>query len=134
MEYCYTDTAQKMTFPIKDFFGKYDQIRGLLRIWSHLPKKSLMENSNFCVVEAWHFLWLFFFFSKKKKKKAFVAFKFQIASIFYFLKEKDHSAGSFCLGTADIYLGRCQTSTMELLCEYSWRLNDANYFYTKAPS
>ena len=30
-------TAQKMKFSIKDFFNKYDQIRGKLRIWSHLP-------------------------------------------------------------------------------------------------
>ena len=28
----------------KDFFGKCDQIRSFLRNWSHLLKKSLMEN------------------------------------------------------------------------------------------
>ena len=33
-------TAQKMKFSIKDFFSK-------LRIWSHLLKKSLMENFHF---------------------------------------------------------------------------------------
>ena len=27
-----------------DFFSKCDQIRSFLRIWSHLLKKSLMEN------------------------------------------------------------------------------------------
>ena len=27
-----------------DFFSKCDQIRSFLRIWSHLPKKSVMEN------------------------------------------------------------------------------------------
>ena len=37
-------TAQKMKFSIKDFFSKCDQIRGKLRIWSNLLKKSLMEN------------------------------------------------------------------------------------------
>ena len=37
-------TAQKMKFSIKDFFSKCDQIRSLLRIWSNLLKKSLMEN------------------------------------------------------------------------------------------
>ena len=39
-------TAQKMKFSIKDFFRK-------LRIWSHLLKKSLMENSIFveCYLE-----------------------------------------------------------------------------------
>ena len=36
--------AQKMKFFIKDFFSKCDQICRKLRIWSHLLKKSLMEN------------------------------------------------------------------------------------------
>ena len=43
-------TAQKMKFSIKDFFSKCDQIRSLLRIWSNLLKKSLMENFIFCAV------------------------------------------------------------------------------------
>ena len=43
-------TAQKMKFSIKDFFGKCDQIRSTLRIWSHLLKKSLMENFIFCAM------------------------------------------------------------------------------------
>ena len=34
-----------MKFSIKDFFSKCDQIK--LRIWSHLPKKPLMENFIF---------------------------------------------------------------------------------------
>ena len=41
-------TAQKMKFSIKDFFSKCEQIRSFLRIWSHLLKKSLMENFTFC--------------------------------------------------------------------------------------
>ena len=41
--------AQKM-FSIKDFFSKCDQIRRSLRIWSHLLKKSLMENCIFFTV------------------------------------------------------------------------------------
>ena len=40
----------KMKFSIKHFFSKCDQIRNLLRIWSHLLKKSLMENFIFCKV------------------------------------------------------------------------------------
>ena len=40
-------TAQKMKFSIKDFFSKCDQSRGFLWIWSHLLKKSLMENFTF---------------------------------------------------------------------------------------
>ena len=42
-----TSTAQKTKFPIKDFFSKCDQIRSFLRIWSHLLKKSRMENFIF---------------------------------------------------------------------------------------
>ena len=45
-------TAQKIKFPITDFFNKCDQIRRKLRIWSHLLKKSIMENFIFCVVFA----------------------------------------------------------------------------------
>ena len=39
-----------MKFAIKDFLSKCDQIRSLLPIWSHLLKKSLMENFIFCAV------------------------------------------------------------------------------------
>ena len=39
-----------MKFSIKDFFSKCDQIRRKLRIWSHLLKKTLMENFIFCAV------------------------------------------------------------------------------------
>ena len=43
-------TAQKMKFSIIDFFIKCDQIHSFLQIWSHLLKKSLMENFIFCAV------------------------------------------------------------------------------------
>ena len=46
-----------MKFSIKDFFSKYDQIRRKLRIWSHLLKKSLMENFIFLCRE-----FVFFFY------------------------------------------------------------------------
>ena len=39
-------------FSIKDFFSKCDLIRNFPRIWSHLLKKSLMENFIFCAVSA----------------------------------------------------------------------------------
>ena len=39
-----------MKFSIKDFCSKCDQIHSFLRIWSHLLKKSLMENIIFCAV------------------------------------------------------------------------------------
>ena len=44
--------AQKMKFSIKDFCSTYDQIRSFLRIWSHVLKKSLMENFIFCAVNS----------------------------------------------------------------------------------
>ena len=46
-----TNTAQKMKFSIKDIFNKCDQNRRDLRTWSHLLKRSLMENFIFCVVK-----------------------------------------------------------------------------------
>ena len=36
-----------MKISIKDFFSECDQIRRKLQIWSHLRKKSLMENFIF---------------------------------------------------------------------------------------
>ena len=42
---------KKMKFSIKAFFSKCNQIRSFLRIWSHLLKKSLMENFIFCAVK-----------------------------------------------------------------------------------
>ena len=47
------NTAQKMKFSIKNFSSKCDQIRMKLRIWSHLLKKSLMENFIFCAVKVY---------------------------------------------------------------------------------
>ena len=52
LKYCkILGTAQKMMFSIKDFFSTCAQIRRFLRIWSHLLKKSLIENFVFCAVE-----------------------------------------------------------------------------------
>ena len=45
-------TVQKIKFSIKDFFSKCDQFPRKLWIWSHLLKKSLMENFTFCAVMA----------------------------------------------------------------------------------
>ena len=44
-------TAQKMKLSVKEFFSKYEQILRKLRIWSHLLKKSLLE--NFIFVQCW---------------------------------------------------------------------------------
>ena len=43
-------TAQTMKFSIKDFFSKCNQIHKKLQNWSHLLKKSLMEEFIFCAV------------------------------------------------------------------------------------
>ena len=43
-------TVQKMKFSITDFFSKCDQTRSYLRIWSHLMRKSIMENLTLCAV------------------------------------------------------------------------------------
>ena len=43
-------TAQKMTFYIKDFFSKCDQIRRNDWICLNLLKKYFMENFIFCTV------------------------------------------------------------------------------------
>ena len=48
----------KMKFSIIDFFSKCDQIRSFLRIWSHLLKKSIMENFVFCAVRTIFTNWL----------------------------------------------------------------------------
>ena len=48
METSFSTISQKVKFSNKDFFSKCDQINRKLRIWSHLLKKSLMENFNFC--------------------------------------------------------------------------------------
>ena len=44
---CENIACTKLKFSIKDLFSKYDQIRRKLRIWSHLLKKSLIENFIF---------------------------------------------------------------------------------------
>ena len=50
------NVQQKLS--INNFFSKCDQIRSFLRIWSHLLKKSLMENFIFCAVQT-HLLHFF---------------------------------------------------------------------------
>ena len=42
--------AQKMKISIKDFLSECDQISSFQQIWSHLLKKSLMENFISCAV------------------------------------------------------------------------------------
>ena len=51
-------TTQKMKFSINDFFSKCDQMCWKLRIWSHLLRKSLIENFIFCAVIIRAFIYL----------------------------------------------------------------------------
>ena len=67
-------TGQKMKFSIKDSFSKCDQIHRFLQIWSHLPKKSLMENFIFCTEKV----------TTKIVSKRFVKYNFTISIIFPF--------------------------------------------------
>ena len=46
----HTSLHKKWSFPLRISFSKCDQIRSNLRIWSHLLKKSIMENFIFCAV------------------------------------------------------------------------------------
>ena len=46
---CYT-LHKKIKVSIKDFCSKCDPFPNLLQLWSHLLKKSLMENFIFCAV------------------------------------------------------------------------------------
>ena len=46
-----TNHSTKSEVFFMDFFSKTDQIHSFLRIWSHLPKKSLMENFIFLCSE-----------------------------------------------------------------------------------
>ena len=59
-----------MKFFIRDFFSKCAQISRKLRIWSHLLKKSLMENSIFCAVRKTLEINQFFNLTKKSKLKS----------------------------------------------------------------
>ena len=47
----FKNTMQKMKFSVKGLSRKCDQIRKNLRIWSHLLKKSLLENFIFYAVK-----------------------------------------------------------------------------------
>ena len=67
-------TAQKIKFATKDFFSKYDQIHRKLWIWSHLLKKSLMENLNFDYASARNKVVNLEQSSRHPKKKMFNSF------------------------------------------------------------
>ena len=47
---CNQKPCKKMRISIRDFFTNCDKICSFLWIWSHLLKKSLIENFIFCAV------------------------------------------------------------------------------------
>ena len=51
-------SAQKIKFPIKDYFSKCDQNRSFLQIWSHLLKKSFMKNFIYCALKVLTVTWV----------------------------------------------------------------------------
>ena len=61
------NTAQKMKFSIQDFLCRCEQIRRKLRIWSHLLKKYLTENFNFCTVKHQNIRGFLMLLTSKKK-------------------------------------------------------------------
>ena len=65
-----------MKFAIKYFFSKCDQTRRKLRIWSHLLKKSLLENFIFCAVQnGFQKLWQVIFGGQKVTVKTLLPVK-----------------------------------------------------------
>ena len=80
-----------MKFSIKDIFSKCDQIRRKLWIWSHLLKKSLMENFIFYSVNALHlkrfYSWLWFKMHTLGHNKMILCLEAAHASIFNKLRQ-----------------------------------------------
>ena len=77
-------TAQKLKFSIKDFFSKCNKIRSFLWIWSHLLKKSLMENFIFWALNFLDSIWFLqkrseFFLGILSNKQEFLWKAFAIA-------------------------------------------------------
>ena len=77
-------TAQKAKFSIKDFFSKCDQIRSFPRIWSHLLRKSLMENFLFCALSKLKVGGLFEFLNHRFLTP-FASFIFFLSNLLHFL-------------------------------------------------
>ena len=81
--YC---TAQKMKFSIKDFFSKCDQIAVSCGFWSHLLKKSLMENFIFSSMLPWIWsLFNFFTFPSNSFHNFFLLFSLVLRFLGFFM-------------------------------------------------
>ena len=75
-----------MKFSIKDFFNKCDQIHNLLRIWSHLLKKSFMENFIFVQWFSFHSTSML---SKYQHENAWILKPFELVLIWLLLTVKN---------------------------------------------
>ena len=81
------NTAQKMKFSIKDFLSKCNRIHSFLRIWSHLLRKSLMQNLIFCAMQ-------FVLSEWSTKVKSVKSCKIDMAGLF--LQDSFNFKGSIC--------------------------------------
>ena len=82
-------TATTQKFSIKDFC-KYDQIRNILQTWSHLLKKSLME--NFILYSVRNFQ---NYFKKERFYQLIIWFYITVATVFHCTK-MEFSIKNFC--------------------------------------
>ena len=119
-------TAQKIKFSFEDFFSKCGQIRSLLRIWSQLLKKSLVENSIFCVLnvslcfkitlllvlDKWRNYMKTFWIRRKKNKK----------------KQPSLGHHFVLMFLLSVPIFRCSNDGYE-----SWRLNAMYWYFLKYP-
>ena len=75
----YIPTAQKMTFSVKDFFSKCEQIWSFLRICLHLLMKFFTEDTIFCAVGIYELaLTILNKWKKLRKKLCFTEFSTKI--------------------------------------------------------
>ena len=128
-----------MKFSIEDFLSKCDQIRRKLRIWSHLLKKSLMENfiflCNECCLYSWtsverqlsHF-WYFFGWMSDSLAPWFTWFNSKYVKcvpefvIIFYASEKTKR-----FDNNDILLQRMKTR-MYFMCLSSWCFEQIRMF------
>ena len=95
---CKNDCKKKMKFSIKDFFSKCDLIRSFLWIWSHLLKKSLIE--NFIYLQALY-LQVLNKHSKKLFIKMILSSKNNLTGIYEFKMNNENIITKLTIKTAE---------------------------------
>ena len=78
-----------MQFSIKNFFINCDLIRRRLRIWSHLLKKSLMENLLFCAGLSFSIISLFQLNTEKSVRQYFAFLPKESRFLVHFSQRKN---------------------------------------------